>query len=57
MGVIQILRDDKRQPIVLDPTKVTITIDSERKTLHNQSKFKHYLSTNPTLQRAQEGKC
>jgi hypothetical protein len=31
--------------------KLSITIDGENKVFHNKTKFTHYLSTNPALQR------
>ena len=46
-----ILREHKCQPRLLYPFKLSITIDGETKVLHNKTKFAHYLSTNPTLQR------
>ena len=33
------------------PSQTLITIDGETKVLHNKTKFPHYLSTNPALQR------
>jgi hypothetical protein len=49
--VIQTLREHKCQPRLLYPAKLSITIDGESKVLHNKTKFTHYLSTNPVLQR------
>jgi hypothetical protein len=37
-------------------TGKTLTIDGEMKMLHDKTKFKPYLSTNPALQRLLEGK-
>ena len=36
---------------VLYPAKLSITIDGETKVFHDKTKFTHYLSTNPALQR------
>jgi hypothetical protein len=33
------------------PAQATITIDGETKVFHNKTKFTHYLSMNPVLQR------
>ena len=33
------------------PSKLSITIDGETKVFHDKTKFTHYLSTNPALQR------
>ena len=49
--VIQTLREHKCQPRLLYPAKLCITIDGETKVFHDQTKFIHYLSTNPALQR------
>jgi hypothetical protein len=49
--VIQTLREHKWQPSLLYPAKLSITIDGETKVFHNKTKFTHYLSTNPALQR------
>jgi hypothetical protein len=49
--VIQTLREQKRQPRLLYPVKLSITIDGETKVFHNKTKFTYYLSMNPTLQR------
>jgi hypothetical protein len=49
--VIQELREHKCQPRLLYPAKLLITIDGESKVFHNKTKFAHYLSTNPALQR------
>ena len=49
--VIQTLREHKCQPRLLYPAKLSITIDGETKVFHNKTKFTHYLSTNPALQR------
>ena len=34
-----------------NPAKLSITIDGETKVFHDKTKFTHYLSTNPALQR------
>ena len=49
--VIQTLRDHKFQPRLLYPAKLSITIDGETKVFHDKTKFPHYLSKNPALQR------
>jgi hypothetical protein len=49
--VIQKLREHKCQPRLLYPAKLSITRDGETKVFHDKTKFTHYLSTNPTLQR------
>jgi hypothetical protein len=36
---------------LLYPAKLSITIDGETKVLHDKTKFTHYLSMNPALQR------
>ena len=49
--VIQTLREHKCQPRLLYLAKLSITIDGETKVFHDKTKFTHYLSTNPALQR------
>jgi hypothetical protein len=49
--VIHKLREHKCQPKLLYPAKLSITIDGETKVFHNKTKFTHYLSMNPALQR------
>jgi len=49
--VIQTLTEHKFQPRLLYPAKLSITIDGEIKEFHDKTKFTHYLSTNPALQR------
>jgi hypothetical protein len=49
--VIQTLREHKRQPRLLYPAKLSITINGETKVFHDKTKFTQYLSTNPALQR------
>jgi hypothetical protein len=49
--VIQTLREHKCQPRLLYPAKFSITIDGETKVFQDKTKFTHYLSTNPALQR------
>jgi hypothetical protein len=48
---IQTLREQKCQPRLLYPAKLSITIDGETKVFHGKPKFTHYLSMNPALQR------
>jgi hypothetical protein len=54
--VMQTLKENKCQPRLLYPAKLSININGETKTLQDKTKFKHYLSTNPALQRILEGK-
>jgi hypothetical protein len=54
--VIQTLREDKCQPRLLYPAKLSITIDGETEVFHDKNKFTQYLSTNPALQRIIDGK-
>jgi hypothetical protein len=54
--VIQTLREHKCQPRLLYPDKLSTTIDGETKVFHDKTKFTHYLSTNPALQRIITGK-
>ena len=49
--VIQTLREHKLQPRLLYPAKLSIIIEGETKVFHDKTKFTHYLSTNPALQR------
>jgi hypothetical protein len=49
--VTQTLREHKCQPRLLYPAKLSITIDGETKLFHYKTKFTHYPSTNPALQR------
>jgi hypothetical protein len=53
-NVIWTLREHKCQPRLLYPAKLSITIDGETKVFHNKTKFTHYLSRNPALQRITE---
>jgi hypothetical protein len=39
------------QARLLYSAKLSITIDGETKVFHNKTKFTHYLSMNPALQR------
>ena len=43
--------DDAWQEIQDGPAKLSITIDGQTKVFHDKTKFTHYLSTNPALQR------
>jgi hypothetical protein len=54
--VIKTLREHKYQPILLHPTKLSITIHEETKIVHDKTKLTLYLSTNPTLQWIIDGK-
>jgi hypothetical protein len=49
--VIQTVREHKCQPRILHPAKLSITFDGETKVFHDRTKFTHYLSMNPALQR------
>jgi hypothetical protein len=49
--IIQTLREHKFQPRLQYPAKLSITIDGETKVFHDKTKFTHYVSTNPDLQR------
>jgi hypothetical protein len=49
--VIQTLRGQKCQPRLLYPATLSITLYGETKVLHDKTKFTHYLSANPALQR------
>jgi hypothetical protein len=48
---IQTLREHKCKPRLLYPAKLSITIDGETKVFHDKTKYTHYVSTNPALQR------
>ena len=54
--VIQILREHKCHPRLLYPAKLSLRIDGETNIFLDKTKFIHYLSTNPTLQRIIDGK-
>jgi hypothetical protein len=47
--VMQTLREHKYQLRLLQPAKLSITIDEETKVFHDKTKFTQYLSTNPAL--------
>jgi hypothetical protein len=49
--LIQTVREHKCQPRILYPAKLPITLDGETKVFQDRTKFTHYLSTNPALQR------
>ena len=49
--VIQTLREHKCKPRLLYPAKLSITIEGESKVFPDKTKFTHYLSTNPALQK------
>jgi hypothetical protein len=48
---LQTLREHKCQPRILYPAKLSITIGGETKEFQDKTKFTHYLSKNPALQR------
>jgi hypothetical protein len=54
--VIQTLREQKCQPRLLYPAKLSISIDGETKIFHDKNKFTQYLSMNPVLQRIIKGR-
>jgi hypothetical protein len=49
--VIQTQREEKCQPRLLYPAKLSISIDGEIEVFNDKIKFTHYLSRNPALQR------
>ena len=53
---IHTLREHNHQPRLLNPAKLSITVDGETKVFHDKTKFTEYLSTNPALQRIIKGK-
>jgi hypothetical protein len=53
---MQMLREHKCLHRLLYPGKLSITIDGETMIFQCKTKFKHYLSTNPDLQRIPEAK-
>jgi hypothetical protein len=54
--VMQSLTEQKCQPRLLYPAKLSIIIDGETKVFHDKTKFTQYLSKNPALQRIIKGK-
>jgi hypothetical protein len=50
------LRKHMCQPRLLNPAKLSITIDGKNKIFHEKTKCKQYLSTKPTLLRIIKGK-
>jgi hypothetical protein len=52
--VIQTLREQKCQPRLLYPAKLSINIDVGTKIFHEKNKFTQHFSRNPTLQRITE---
>jgi hypothetical protein len=53
---IQNLREQKYQPRLLYPAKLSITIDGETKVFHDKTKFTQYLYTFPGFERIIKGK-
>jgi hypothetical protein len=47
----QTLKEQKCQPRLLYPAKLSVNIDDETKRFHGKNKFTQYLSINPALQR------
>jgi hypothetical protein len=54
--IIQTLREQKLQPRLRHPAKLSFTIDRETKVFHDKTKFTQYLSMNPAFQRIRKGK-
>jgi hypothetical protein len=54
--VIQTLREQKCQPRLLYPAKLSFFIDGESKVFHDENKFTQYLLMKPTFQRTIKGK-
>jgi hypothetical protein len=54
--VIQTLREHKYQSRLKYAAKLSITIHGETKVFHDKTKFTHYLSMYPDLQRIIRGK-
>jgi hypothetical protein len=50
------LKEHKCHPKLLNPAKLSITIDEETKIFHGKTKFTQYLSINQAIQRVIEGK-
>ena len=53
---MQTLREQKCQPRLLYPEKLSITIDGDTKIFYDITQFTQYLSINPDLQRIIGGK-
>lgn len=49
-----VLKDNRCQPRLLYPAKMSIIIEGERKSFHDINKLKEYMSGKPTLQRILE---
>lgn len=47
----KLLRDHRCQPRVLYTAELSIKINEDKKPFYDTNNFKHYLSTNPTLQK------
>jgi hypothetical protein len=56
VDVIQTLRENKCQPRILYPAKLSITIDRENKIFHDKTKFTQYLPINPAIQKIIDAK-
>ena len=48
-GVLQTVKDHRRQPSFLYPTKLSVTVSGENKIFQDKVKFRQHLSTNPGL--------
>ena len=55
-SIIETLRNNKCQPRLLYPAKLSINIYGENKIFHDKTKFTQYLHSKPTLQKILEGK-
>ena len=56
IDILQTLREHGCQPRLLYPAKLSITINGENKIFQDKTRFKHYVATNPALQKVLEGK-
>jgi hypothetical protein len=56
MDILQTLRKQRCHPRLLYPAKLSITINKERNTFPDKTKFKQYLFTKTTLQKVTEEK-
>lgn len=54
--ILQTLRDDRSQPILLFSTILSITITEENKIFHDEVKFEQYLFTNLAPQKVLQEK-
>ena len=54
--ILQKLRDHGCKPRLLYPANLSFTINGENKIFQDKNKFKHFVATNPALQKVIEGK-